>query len=109
MNKNMKKNVIKLNENTLRKIVAESVKKVLNERFFPDTEEGNADFFAYERQIMSSINECDDCLLLGRIISMAADKLSSICREHRDEWSQKVGQWAEKVSRDSFTLEDYGD
>lgn len=102
-------NRIKIKESQLKKIVAESVKKVLNERFFPDTEEGNADFFAYERQIMSSINECDDCLLLGRIISMAADKLSSICREHRDEWSQKVGQWAEKVSRDSFTLEDYGD
>lgn len=30
-NKNMKKNVVKLNENTLRKIVAESVKKVLKE------------------------------------------------------------------------------
>ncbi len=30
-NKNMKKNVIKLNENTLRQIVAESVKKVLKE------------------------------------------------------------------------------
>lgn len=30
-NKNMKKNVIKLNENTLRRIVAESVKKVLKE------------------------------------------------------------------------------
>lgn len=28
----MKKNVIKLNENTIRKIVAESVKKVLNEK-----------------------------------------------------------------------------
>jgi len=31
--KNMKKNVIKLNENTLRKIVAESVKKVLRESY----------------------------------------------------------------------------
>lgn len=30
-NKNMKKNVVKLNENTLRKIVAESVKRVLKE------------------------------------------------------------------------------
>ena len=30
-NKNMKKNTIKLNENALRKIVAESVKKVLKE------------------------------------------------------------------------------
>ena len=30
-NKNMKKNVVKINENTLRQIVAESVKKVLNE------------------------------------------------------------------------------
>jgi hypothetical protein len=30
-NKNMKKNVIKLNENTIRKMVAESVKKVLKE------------------------------------------------------------------------------
>lgn len=33
-NENMKKNVIKLNENTLRKIVAESVKKVLKEGLF---------------------------------------------------------------------------
>lgn len=32
-NKNMKKNVIKLNENALRQIVAESVKKVLNEEY----------------------------------------------------------------------------
>ena len=32
-NKNMKKNVIKLNENTLRQIVAESVKKVLKEGY----------------------------------------------------------------------------
>ena len=32
-NKNMKKNVVKINENTLRKIVAESVKKVLNEGY----------------------------------------------------------------------------
>lgn len=31
-NKNMKKNVVKLNENTLRKIVAESVKKILKEQ-----------------------------------------------------------------------------
>jgi len=31
-NKNMKKNVVKINENTLRQIVAESVKKVLNEK-----------------------------------------------------------------------------
>lgn len=30
-NKNMEKNIIKINENTLRKIVAESVKRVLNE------------------------------------------------------------------------------
>lgn len=32
-NKNMKKNVVKINENTLRQIVAESVKKVLNELY----------------------------------------------------------------------------
>lgn len=30
-NKNMKKNVVKINENTLKQIVAESVKKVLKE------------------------------------------------------------------------------
>ena len=34
-NKNMKKNVVKLNENTLRQIVAESVKKVLEEEYYP--------------------------------------------------------------------------
>ena len=33
-NKNMEKNVIKINEDTLRQIVAESVKRVLNEGFF---------------------------------------------------------------------------
>jgi hypothetical protein len=32
-NKNMKKNVVKINENALRQIVAESVKKVLNELY----------------------------------------------------------------------------
>lgn len=32
-NKNMKKNIVKLNENTLRKIVAESIKNVLNEEY----------------------------------------------------------------------------
>lgn len=32
-NKNMKKNVVKINESTLRKIVAESVKKVLKEGY----------------------------------------------------------------------------
>ena len=37
-NNNMKKNVVKLNENTLRQIVAESVKKVLNE--IGNTEQG---------------------------------------------------------------------
>lgn len=31
INKNMKKNIVKINENTLRRIVAESVKKVLKE------------------------------------------------------------------------------
>ena len=102
------KNTVKLNEDTLRQIVAESVKKVLKERF-PDTEDGIADFFAYERQIMSSIDECDDCLLLGRIISRAADKLSSICSENRGKWFQEVGQWAKKVYRDSRSLEYYGD
>ena len=35
-NKNMKKNVVKINENTLRKIVAESVKKVLEEDYYED-------------------------------------------------------------------------
>ena len=98
------KNVIKLNENAIRQIVAESAKKVLNERF-PDTEDGISDFFAYERQIMSSIDECDDCLLLGRIISKAADKLSSICSENRGKWFQEAGQWAKKVYRDARALE----
>ena len=41
--KNMKKNVVKINENTLRQIVAESVKKVLNEgdsfNFYKDKED----------------------------------------------------------------------
>ena len=99
------KNVINLNESTLKQIVAESVKKVMEERF-PNTEDGNADFFAYEKQIMSSIDECDDCLLLGRIISRAARKLSTICREQRGKWFQEVRQWAEKVSRDAITLQE---
>ena len=102
----MNKNTVKLNEAQLRNLIAESVKKVLKERF-PDTEDGIAASFAYERQIMSLIDECDDCLLLIRIIKSAADKLSSICKEyHRDKWCQEAGQWAEKVYRDSSKLED---
>lgn len=34
----MKKNILNINESTLRRIVAESVKKVLNERFVPNGE-----------------------------------------------------------------------
>lgn len=41
-NKNMKKNVVKINENTLRKIVAESVKKVLNEGEYMGYEDTDA-------------------------------------------------------------------
>ena len=41
---NMKKNVIKLNENTLRQIVAESVKKVLNEKKTFDNVYNTPDF-----------------------------------------------------------------
>ena len=39
----MKKNIVKLNENTLRKIVAESVKKVLKENQYMSYEDTDAD------------------------------------------------------------------
>lgn len=54
---NMKKNVIKINENTLRQIIAESVKKVLKEGV-----EGNK----YESEFRNAVNlitsniECDE-------------------------------------------------
>ena len=38
----MKKNIVKLNENTLRKIVAESVKKVLKENQYMSYEDTDA-------------------------------------------------------------------
>ena len=38
----MKKNIVKLNENTLRKIVAESVKKVLKENQYMPYEDTDA-------------------------------------------------------------------
>ena len=110
-NKNMKKNTIKLNESQLRNVIAEMLNKVLKEGY-PNTEEGNADFFAYERQIMSLIDECDDCLLLGRVIGKAANKLSSICVGNRnggDEWFLKTKQWADRIGREARMLEDYDD
>ena len=46
-NKNMKKNIVKINEDTLRQIVAESVKKVLNE-----SAENNPQECAYRLMVM---------------------------------------------------------
>ncbi len=107
-NKNMKKNTIKLNEQQLRKVIAGAIKKTLNEGY-PNTENGNAEFFAYERQIMSLIDECDDSLLLLRIIEKAARKLSSLAMNgtnSEDNWFIKAKQWADRVRQEASTLSD---
>jgi predicted methyltransferase len=51
-NKNMKKNVVKINENTLRKIVAESVKKVLKEEYGNENEMWNIAKQMLDPQVM---------------------------------------------------------
>lgn len=106
--KNMKKNTIKINEQQLRKVIAGAIKKTLNEGY-PNTENGNAEFFAYERQIMSLIDECDDSLLLLRIIEKAARKLSSLAMNgtnSEDNWFIKAKQWADRVRQEASTLSD---
>ena len=59
-NKNMKKNVIKLNENTLRQIVAESVKKVLKEMDYADYEGNDLDYGSIQMQAMSVIPRMEE-------------------------------------------------
>ena len=48
----MKKNVVKLNENTLRKIIAESVKKVLKEEYGNENEMWNMAKQMLDPQVM---------------------------------------------------------
>lgn len=68
-NNNMKKNVIKLNENTLRQIVAESVKKVMKEEFSQGTFE-----YDFEERIIRRFRQVIDDVALKMASDMAIDE-----------------------------------
>lgn len=73
----MKKNVVKLNENTLRKMVAESVKKVLKEVELPTEQYNNylqylSDSGHISDRFMEFLQRCDFSAPLGEILSSAA-------------------------------------
>ena len=74
-NKNMEKNVIKLNENTLRQIVAESVKKILKEHAWASA---------------STFKELQ--IVLDKVTGILRKFSNNIPQEHSDEFMKLVGR-----------------
>ena len=74
-NNNMKKNVVKLNENTLRKIVAESVKKVLKENAWASA---------------PSFKELEK--VLDKVTGILSNFSNNIPQEQSDEFMKLVGR-----------------
>lgn len=77
-NKNMKKNVVKINENTLTQIVAESVKKVLRE-YHPDKVMRDTKYELFrKKQLEQDEMEITNCMselrpLFDRVIDKYGD------------------------------------
>ena len=72
---NMKKNVVKINENTLRQIVAESVKKVLKEHVW----ESASTFKAFQN-------------VLDKVTGLLRNFSNNIPQEHSDEFMRLIGR-----------------
>ena len=90
--KNMKKNVVKLNENTLKQIVAESVKKVLKEGYNQET-----------------VNEAIQALLsIQRVVDKACTQVGFNPQEGNREISKLIIQISQLIHRLEMTVhEDY--
>jgi len=91
-NKNMKKNVVKINENTLKQIVAESVKKVLKEGYNQET-----------------VNEAIQALLsIQRVVDKACTQVGFNPQEGNREISKLIIQISQLIHRLEMTVhEDY--
>ena len=100
--KNMKKNTIKLNENQLRNIVAESVKKVLKEDydFNADFEDGGS---VYDRWGEPTEEEAFREIVLTRLCNALDAEATRIIDDYEYEWKE-----GEKVVN-KIWLDTYGD
>ena len=90
--KNMKKNIVKINENTLKQIVAESVKKVLKEGYNQET-----------------VNEAIQALLsIQRVVDKACTQVGFNPQEGNREISKLIIQISQLIHRLEMTVhEDY--
>lgn len=100
--KNMKKNAIKLNENQLRQIVAESVKKVLKEDydFNADFEDGGS---VYDRWGEPTEEEAFRDIVLTRLCNALNAEATRIIDDYEYEWQE-----GQKVIN-KIWLDTYGD
>lgn len=110
-NKNMKKNVIKLNENTLRQIVAESVKKVLKE--YEDRSFNSGEFYgeALDAAVQTYLDSLNiepryfvtDTEKIGKAFG---DKLFEIANQNGNEYRKKLD--AARINSTDYHGEGYG-
>ena len=110
-NKNMKKNVVKLNENTIRKIVAESVKKVLKE--YEDRSFNSGEFYgeALDAAVQTYLDSLNiepryfvtDTEKIGKAFG---DKLFEIANQNGNEYGKKLD--AARINSTDYHGEGYG-
>lgn len=97
-NKNMKKNIVKINENTLRQIVAESVKKVLNEEFSQGTLE-----YEFEERIIKRFTQAIEEAALNMARDIAGDEDMELAKQA----IQNV--WQDSLKRGCYERIDFSD
>ena len=110
-NKNMKKNVVKLNESTLKKIVAESVKKVLKEE--GDRSFNSGEFYgeALDTAVQTYLDSLNiepryfvtDTEKIGKAFG---DKLFEIANQNGNEYRKKLD--TARINSTDYHGEGYG-
>jgi hypothetical protein len=99
-NKDMKKNIVKISENTLRQIVAESVKKVLNEEFSQGTLE-----YEFEERIIKRFSQAIEEAALNMAKDIAGDE-----RDMMDMAKQAIQNvWQNSLKRGCYERIDFSD
>lgn len=84
--KNMKKNIVKVNENTLKKIVAESVKKILKENIYTQPDE---EFYPKDKQISDNVFNAL-CTLFESLTTQyqySPDEIAAMIKQHINTFS----------------------
>ena len=106
----MKKNVVKINENVLKQIVAESVEKVLKE--YEDRSFGSGEL--YGEALDAAVNTYLDSLNIEprhiadtkKIGKAFGDKLFAIANQNSDEYRKKLD--AARINSPGYHGEGYG-